>query len=123
MARGAIKLYRVRDWLQWVPDILARTRDTHSPTGPTSHPRRENLRGAFSVARAAEITGSDVFSWMMSMPRGPRPLRVPAYYAAPALLRCSWPRWRARSSWHLKQKVSRFQGFRVSEFQRWPRVG
>jgi ComF family protein len=41
-------------------DILRRTRDTHSQIGLTSHQRRENLRGAFAVARAAEITGREV---------------------------------------------------------------
>ena len=41
-------------------DILERTRDTHSQIGLTSHQRRENLRGAFAVARAAEVTGRAV---------------------------------------------------------------
>jgi ComF family protein len=43
--------------LQLRIDILARTRDTHSQIGLTSHQRRENLRGAFAVARAEEVTG------------------------------------------------------------------
>jgi ComF family protein len=42
------------------PDILQRTRDTHSQIGLTSHQRRENLRGAFAVARAQEVTGREV---------------------------------------------------------------
>ena len=41
-------------------DILQRTRDTHSQIGLTSHQRRENLRGAFAVARAQEVTGREV---------------------------------------------------------------
>ena len=41
-------------------DILRRTRDTHSQIGLTSHQRRENLRGAFAVARAQEVTGREV---------------------------------------------------------------
>lgn len=40
--------------------ILERTRDTHSQIGLTSHQRRENLRGAFAVARAAQVTGRQV---------------------------------------------------------------
>ena len=36
------------------------TRDTHSQIGLTSHQRRENLRGAFPVMRAAEVTGRDL---------------------------------------------------------------
>jgi len=37
--------------------ILERIRDTHSQIGLTSHQRRENMRGAFAVTRAEEITG------------------------------------------------------------------
>jgi predicted amidophosphoribosyltransferase len=44
---------------------LLRTRDTHSQIGLTGHQRRENLRGAFAVARAAEVTGRRCFWWMM----------------------------------------------------------
>jgi ComF family protein len=41
-------------------DILERTRDTHSQIGLTGHQRRENMRGAFAVARAAEVAGHAV---------------------------------------------------------------
>lgn len=41
-------------------DLLARTRDTHSQIGLTSHQRRENMRGAFKVMRAEEVTGREV---------------------------------------------------------------
>ncbi len=41
-------------------DILARTRDTQTQIGLTSHQRRENLRGAFAVTRAAEVTGREI---------------------------------------------------------------
>jgi ComF family protein len=41
-------------------DVLARTRDTHSQIGLTSHQRRENLRGAFAVGRAEQVTGREV---------------------------------------------------------------
>ena len=46
--------------LQLRTDILLRTRDTHSQIGLTSHQRRENLRGAFAVARAEEVTGREI---------------------------------------------------------------
>jgi ComF family protein len=46
--------------LQLVPDLLQRIRDTRSQIGLTSHQRRENMRGAFAVPRAAEVTGRDV---------------------------------------------------------------
>jgi len=42
------------------PDLLQRTRETHSQIGLTSHQRRENLRGAFAVPRAADVNGRDV---------------------------------------------------------------
>jgi len=60
IARSALKIYPARERLQLASDILVRTRDTHSQIGLTSHQRRENLRGAFSVARATEVTGREV---------------------------------------------------------------
>jgi len=58
IARAALQLLSER--FQLAPDILLRTRDTHSQIGLTSHQRRENLRGAFAVARAEEVTGREV---------------------------------------------------------------
>src|SRR5205807_4889020 len=60
IAQAALKFYPARARLQLVPDLLLRTRDTHSQIGLTSHQRRANLRGAFAVARAAEVTGREV---------------------------------------------------------------
>ena len=62
IARAAIKQVSVEmsGRLQLAPDLLARTRATHSQIGLTSHQRRENLRGAFKVARAQEVTGREV---------------------------------------------------------------
>jgi ComF family protein len=60
IAQAALKSYPVRDRLELAADLLQRTRDTHSQIGLTSHQRRENLRGAFAVMRAAEVTGRDV---------------------------------------------------------------
>jgi len=60
IARAALKSCASPERLQLAPDLLQRTRDTHSQIGLTSHQRRANLRGAFAVARAAEVTGRDV---------------------------------------------------------------
>jgi ComF family protein len=60
IARAAWKFYPARERLQLVPDLLLRTRDTQSQIGLTSHQRRVNLRGAFAVARAAEVIGREV---------------------------------------------------------------
>ncbi len=60
IARSALKICSSPDRFQLAPDLLQRTRDTHSQIGLTSHQRRENLRGAFAVSRAAEVTGRDV---------------------------------------------------------------
>ncbi|MFZ1142676.1 MAG: ComF family protein [Candidatus Sulfotelmatobacter sp.] len=57
IARAALKFRPVSERLQLAPDILLRTRDTASQIGLSSHQRRANLRGAFAVNRAAEVTG------------------------------------------------------------------
>ncbi len=41
-------------------DLLLRTRDTQSQIGLTSHQRRENMRGAFAMARAEDVIGREV---------------------------------------------------------------
>jgi ComF family protein len=60
IARAALKFRPASDNLQLVPNVLLRTRDTPSQIGLTSHQRRVSLRGAFAVARAAEVTGSEI---------------------------------------------------------------
>jgi ComF family protein len=60
IAQAALKFYPGWERLQLVPDLLLRTRDTQSQIGLTSHQRRANLRGAFAVARAAEVIGREV---------------------------------------------------------------
>jgi ComF family protein len=59
IARAAL-LQLARNHFRLAPDILQRTRDTHSQIGLTSHQRQENLRGAFAVARAQEVIGHEV---------------------------------------------------------------
>jgi len=58
IARAALKYKAER--FELAVDILRRTRDTHSQIGLTSHQRRENLRGAFAVTRAAQVIGREV---------------------------------------------------------------
>jgi ComF family protein len=60
VARAALKIVPARERLQFAPELLQRTRDTQSQIGLTSNQRRENLRGAFAVPRAAEVTGRAV---------------------------------------------------------------
>jgi ComF family protein len=58
IARTAAKVYPER--LRIADNLLLRTRETQSQIGLTSHQRRENMRGAFAVAGAAEVTGREV---------------------------------------------------------------
>lgn len=60
IAHRAIKIHPTRERLELKSDLLLRTRNTQSQIGLTSHQRRENMRGAFSVARASEVIGREV---------------------------------------------------------------
>lgn len=60
MARAALKDLAAPGRLQLATGILQRTRDTLSQIGLTSHQRRENLRGAFAVPSAAQVTGREI---------------------------------------------------------------
>jgi ComF family protein len=59
IARAALKSLPDRRW-ELANGILLRTRDTTSQIGLTSHQRRENMRGAFAVSSASEVTGREV---------------------------------------------------------------
>lgn len=59
IACAAVK-FHASERLQLVPELLERTRETQSQIGLTSHQRRENMRGAFAVARAADVAGRAV---------------------------------------------------------------
>ena len=59
IAAGAFKFFS-RQRFEVRNDLLQRIRDTPSQIGLTSHQRRQNLRGAFTVSRAAEVTGREV---------------------------------------------------------------
>ena len=60
IARAALKACALNGRLQLATGILQRTRDTLSQIGLTSHQRRENLRGAFAVPSAAQVTGREI---------------------------------------------------------------
>ena len=60
ITREALKISSALDRLQLATEILTRIRDTRSQIGLTSHQRRENMRGAFAVARATEVTGREI---------------------------------------------------------------
>ena len=59
IARAALKLIS-RPGLQLCPGVLVRQRETQSQIDLSRHQRRENMRGAFAIAPAAEIEGRDV---------------------------------------------------------------
>jgi ComF family protein len=60
IARTALKASAAGGRLLLATHTLLRTRTTQSQIGLTSHQRRENMRGAFAVARAAEVTGREI---------------------------------------------------------------
>ncbi len=59
IARDAFK-HRTDDRLVFCPRVLERRRETQSQIGLTRHQRRENIRGAFAVARPDDIAGREV---------------------------------------------------------------
>jgi ComF family protein len=60
IARCALKTRPRGDRLHLCADVLERKRDTASQIGLTSHQRRENLKGAFAVARPDFVKGREV---------------------------------------------------------------
>jgi ComF family protein len=60
IARMAMKVLPKSSRLRWQPDILERKRETASQAGLTSHQRRENVRGAFGVARPELVKGREI---------------------------------------------------------------
>ena len=112
IARAALKFHPVRERMQLAPELLQRTRDTHSQIGLTSHQRRENLRGAFAATRAAEVTGREVILVDDVYTTG-----TTATECARVLRRAGARRvWVATVARTLKL-ASENQGFNVSEFQ------
>jgi ComF family protein len=60
IARHTVKVQAHRERFELEPDLLLRVRETQSQIGLTSHQRRENMRGAFSLARASKVIGREV---------------------------------------------------------------
>jgi ComF family protein len=60
IARAALKHQPSPGRLRLLEGVLERKRETRSQTGLTSHQRRENMRGAFMVARLEEVKGQPV---------------------------------------------------------------
>jgi ComF family protein len=112
IARAALKACAAGERLLLATDTLLRTRATESQIGFTSHQRRENMRGAFAVARAAEVTGrgivlvDDVYTTGTTATECARVLRK----AGAARV------WVATVARTLKL-ASKYEGFNVSEFQ------
>src|SRR5262249_3784444 len=57
IARAALKLKPAGDQLTLATDILIRQRETQFQIGLTRHQRRENMRGAFKVAKPEALDG------------------------------------------------------------------
>ena len=60
IARAALTLRTNADRLVLNAKVLERCRDTQSQTGLTRHQRRENIRGAFVVAKPDALSGREV---------------------------------------------------------------
>jgi ComF family protein len=60
IARAALKLNPANGQLMLNANVLVRQRPTESQIGLTRHQRRENMRGAFSVAQPSQIAGREV---------------------------------------------------------------
>ena len=60
ITRAALKNLGAPSQLRLGERVLVRTRETLSQTGLTRHERRENMRGAFAVAKPEEIAGQQV---------------------------------------------------------------
>jgi ComF family protein len=59
IAREALKLSPSKDRMILNADMLLRRRPTQSQIGLTRHQRRENIRGAFVVAKPADVSGRE----------------------------------------------------------------
>ncbi len=59
IAKAALKLNRAEGKLQFHDGILERRRETQSQIGLSRHQRRENVRGAFAVAKPEQVGGRE----------------------------------------------------------------
>jgi predicted amidophosphoribosyltransferase len=84
IARAALKLQPWPGGLRLLEGVLERKRDTCPQTGLTSHQRRKNMRGAFTVARPEEVKGRPLL--------GVDDLYMPEFCTAPEHLKYRSPR-------------------------------
>ena len=112
IAREAMKVYPDKARFALATHILLRVRDTHSQIGLTSHQRRENMRGAFAVSGAPQVTGrsivvvDDVYTTGTTLTESARVLRKAGATRV----------WAASVARTLKL-ASNYEGFNVSDFQ------
>ena len=59
IAKAALKLNSAKGKLKLRDRILERRRETQSQIGQTRHQRRENMRGAFAVAKPEQVSGHE----------------------------------------------------------------
>jgi ComF family protein len=59
IAKAALKLNSAKGKLKLRDRILERRRETQSHIGQTRHQRRENMRGAFAVAKPEQVSGHE----------------------------------------------------------------
>jgi ComF family protein len=60
IARAALKLKPVADRFRLSAGLLERRRETKSQIGLSRHQRRENIRGAFVVAKSHDVVGREI---------------------------------------------------------------
>jgi len=60
IARAALKLKPAGDRLALNANLLERRRETQSQTGLTRHQRRENIRGAFTIAKPDQVVEREI---------------------------------------------------------------
>jgi ComF family protein len=60
IAHAALKLKPAADRFRLSAGLLERRRETKSQIGLSRHQRRENIRGAFAVAKSGEINGREI---------------------------------------------------------------
>ena len=114
IARAALKVCNV-DRFSLADNVLLRKRDTDSQIGMTTHQRRENMRGAFTVSRAQEVNGREVLLVDDVLTTG-----ATAAECARVLLRAGASRvWVATAARTMSSASNedRLQSFRVSELQ------
>jgi ComF family protein len=119
IAKAALKFYP-EGRFRLASGILLRQRDTESQIGMTSHQRRENLRGAFAVARAEEVRDRVRDNGVLLVD-DVLTTGATAAECARVLLKAGaskvWVATAARTLKLASNEEAKFQGFKVSEFQ------